>query len=298
MERGSLPPVPPPVVADSITTALALVYGAPTPGTGSRYADADAAHEARVLSAPVVSEALATGGVGESVLGAALSSRSLTGFADPRAAGYLAPLARSRLLGVPLQAVLSRLGAEEVPRFIRAVETASGDGASYVALREALGVALTAGGDTTLRDAMRLAAKRDPLARDYARGFEVPRELARPAILASLSRANLTRPALVQAYLETLSEVPDLDVAARAGLREAEDISRMARGVLKAGGVHSRRGLEGITNLDGLLREDRRLSPTATEPVVIAAAFMVCIEHGPEALGRRLRPASPGNRGR
>jgi triphosphoribosyl-dephospho-CoA synthase len=159
-------------------------------------------------------------------------------------------------------------------------------------------VALGAGKDATLRDAMRFSASRDALAREYARDFEVTCELARPALLSALSRADSVRGALVQAYLEVLSEVPDLDVAGRAGRTEAEDVSRMARGVLKAGGVHSRRGLEGIANLDGLLRADPRLSPTASEPPVIAAAFLVALEYGPEALSHRLRPATGVNRGR
>jgi triphosphoribosyl-dephospho-CoA synthase len=145
---------------------------------------------------------------------------------------------------------------------------------------------------------MRFASARDPLAREYARGFEVTRELARPALLAALSRADSVRGALVQAYLEVLSEVPDLEVAQRAGGREAEDVSRMANGVLKAGGVHSRRGLEGIANLDGLLRADPRLAPSATEPPVIAATFIVALEYGPGSLSGRLRPATGYNRGR
>src|SRR3712207_8608290 len=70
----------------------------------------------------------------------------------------------------------------------------------------------------------------------------------------------------------------------------------MANGVLKAGGVHSRRGLEGIANLDGLLRADPRLAPLATEPPVIAATFLVALEYGPGSLSGRLRPATGYNR--
>jgi triphosphoribosyl-dephospho-CoA synthase len=145
---------------------------------------------------------------------------------------------------------------------------------------------------------MRFSASRDALAREYARDFEVTRELAKPALLSALSRADSVRGALVQTYLEVLAEVPDLDVARRGGPGEAEDVSRMTRGVLKAGGVHSRRGLEGIANLDGLLRADTRLSPTASEAPVVAAAFLVALEYGPDALSHRLRPATGVNRGR
>jgi triphosphoribosyl-dephospho-CoA synthase len=232
--------------------------------------------------------------VGETVFGASRAAMDLAGFADARASAYLAPLARAALLGEPVGRVLARLDHHDIAPFVRALELAGQDAPLAGALRYAIG----AGPEATLRDAMRFAAGRDALAREYARGFEVTRELARPALLSALSRADSIRGVLVQAYLEVLAEVPDLDVAARAGRGEAEDVARMATGVLKAGGVHSRRGLEGIANLDGLLRADGRLAPTATEPPVIAAAFLVALEYGPDALNHRLRPATGTDRSR
>jgi len=297
MEQPSRTPVPEANVAACAVTALTLVYSAPTPGVGSRYVDGPVAHESRMLSVGPAGEALAGSGrrgVGESVLETTLASLALAGFADPRAAGYLAPFARAALLGETSGGVLARLGHEDLSPFGRALEAVGEGGPLAGALRVARG----AGKDATLRDAMRFASARDPLAREYARGFEVTRELARPALLTALSRADSVRGALVQAYLEILSEVPDLEVAQRAGGREAEDVSRMAHGVLKAGGVHSRRGLEGIANLDGLLRADPRLAPSATELPVIAATFLVALEYGPGSLSGRLRPATGYNRGR
>ena len=297
MEQRSRAPVPETLVAACVATALTLVYSAPTPGVGSRYVDGRVAHESRMLSVMPARETLAGSGrrgVGETVLETTLASLPLAGFADPRAAAYLAPFSRAALLGESPGRVLARLGHEDLAPFARAFEAAGDRGPVAGALRVALG----AGKDATLRDAMRFAAARDSLAREYARGFEVTRELARPALLAALSRADSVRGALVQAYLEVLSEVPDLDVAGRAGSREAEDVSRMAHGVNKAGGVHSRRGLEGIANLDGILRADPRLEPSATEPPIIAAAFLVALEYDPGSLNSRVRPATGYNRGR
>jgi triphosphoribosyl-dephospho-CoA synthase len=297
MEQRSRVPVPEALVAACVATALTLVYSAPTPGVGSRYVDGRVAHESRMLSVMPARETLAGSGrrgVGETVLETTLASLPLAGFADPRAAAYLAPFSRAALLGESPGRVLARLGHEDLAPFARAFEAAGDRGPVAGALRVALG----AGKDATLRDAMRFAAARDSLAREYARGFEVTRELARPALLAALSRADSVRGALVQAYLEVLSEVPDLDVAGRAGSREAEDVSRMAHGVIKAGGVHSRRGLEGIANLDGILRADPRLAPSATEPPIIAAAFLVALEYDPGSLNSRVRPATGYNRGR
>jgi triphosphoribosyl-dephospho-CoA synthase len=297
MEGPSAQSVPEGLVAACAATTLTLVYSAPTPGAGSRYVDGRIPHESRVLSAIPVRDALAGAGrrgTGETVLEATLSSLALAGFADPRAAGYLAPLARAALRGERSARVLATLSHGDIAPFARALEVAGDEGPLAGALRVALG----AGQDATLRDAMRFSASRDALAREYARDFEVTRELAKPALLSALSRADSVRGALVQTYLEVLAEVPDLDVARRGGPGEAEDVSRMTRGVLKAGGVHSRRGLEGIANLDGLLRADTRLSPTASEAPVVAAAFLVALEYGPDALSHRLRPATGVNRGR
>ncbi len=283
-------------VASAATSALLLGYSAPMPGTGSRYSDGAVAHETRLLGAPALAGVLSGAGersVGETVFEAVSSSRAVAGRADLRAAGYLAPLARAALLGEGLGRVLAGLSHGEVRIFARAVEAA---GLEHVGgpLHRALEVAAGAGRDATLRDAMRFAASGSPadaMAREYARNFEVTLTLARPALETALARVEATRPALVQAYLEVLSEVVDLDVERRAGRKEAEEISRMAAGVLKAGGANSRRGLQAIFNLDGILRQDARLEPSATESPVVAAAFLLALEHGHPYLNGRVRPA-------
>lgn len=288
--QESMARMPEEAVTAGIVAALTLAYSAPTPGSGSRYSDGQVAHETRMLTVMPLAESLgdsASQSVGETVLEAVTTSRSFAGFADLRSAGYLAPLARSALRGEPLRLVLRKLGHEDLLLFARAAGAAGTRGP----LEGAIQVALGAGDETTLREVMRFVSARDPMAREYARNFEITTQLARPALISALSRAESTRAALVHCYLEVLSEVPDLDVTGRAGQREAEDVSRMAKGVLKSGSVFSRRGLQAITNLDGALRADSRLSPTATEPAVTAAAFLVTLEHGPESLNYRVRPA-------
>ncbi|CAA9430783.1 MAG: Triphosphoribosyl-dephospho-CoA synthetase [uncultured Rubrobacteraceae bacterium] len=305
------PRVSPAKVASAAASALFLGYSAPMPGAGSRYSDGIVAHETRLLGVPALAAAVSESAerpVGGTVLEAVLGSLSVAGYADSRAAGYLAPLALAALLGERLGKVLAGLSHADIRLFARALEASdsgrSGEprprvyasGARSGTLAGALDVAAGAGRDATLRDAMRFAATGDPgdpMAREYAKGFEITQGLARPALFNALARVEATRPALVQAYLEVLAEVPDLDAASRAGREEAEEVSRMARGVLKAGGVYSRRGLQAITNLDGLLRSDPRLVPSATEPPVIAAAFLLALEHGSGFLGSRVRPA-PG----
>jgi len=303
------PRVSPTEVASAAASALFLGYSAPMPGTGSRYLDGTVAHETRLLGVPALAAAAsgaAEHAVGETVLEAILGSLSVARHADLRAAGYLTPLARAALLGERLGKILARLSHEDIRPFARALEAAGSgrpgepraraypSGRRAGTLAGALDFAAGAGRDATLWDAMRFAAAGDPgdpMAREYAKNFEVTNGLARPALSNALTRVEATRPALVQAYLEVLAEVPDLDAARRAGLGEAEEVSRMAHGVLKVGGVYSRRGLQAITNLDGLLRSDPRLEPSATEPPVVAATFLLALEHGAGYLGGRVRPA-------
>ena len=294
------PAAAPQEVAVAAASALALGYSAPMPGNDSRYSDGTVAHETRLLSVPALAAAASKAAelaVGETVLESVLASASVTGgYTDFRTAGYIAPLARAALLGERLGRVLAGLSHADARSFARALEAAGGRTQNHLrgTLYGAINVALGAGRDATLRDAMRFAAGNpgDPLAREYAKGFEVTRELARPALMGALARVEATRPALVQAYIEVLAEVPDLDVAGRAGQREAEDVSRMAHGVLKAGGVYSRRGLQAVSNLDGLLRSDARLKPSASEPPIIAAAFLLALEYGPGYLNGRVRPVA------
>jgi triphosphoribosyl-dephospho-CoA synthase len=294
-----IPQATPREVANAAASALILGYSAPMPGSDSRYSDVTAAHEARLLAVPALAAAFSgatTSPVGETVLEAVSGSLSVAGYADLRAVGYLAPLARAALLGERLGEILGGLSHTDALLFTRALQ-ATGPKSFDQRLGRALDYALSAGREATLRDAMRFAAAGtpgEPLAREYAQGYEVTRELARPALLNALMRVEATRPAFVQAYLEVLSEVPDLDVAQRAGRREAEEASRMANGVLKSGGVYSRRGLQAIANLDGLLRSDGRLVPTATETPVVAAAFLLALEQGDGFLNHRVRPAARG----
>ena len=297
-ERVELPKgLPPGQIAAAASSALTLGYGAPMPGADSRYSDGSVAHETRLLGIPAYAATLAgaeSRSVGETVLEAVLGARAVSGYADLRAVGYLAPLARAALLGERVGKVLAGLTHPDVRYFGRALEEAGPEHLGGT-LHGALGVALGAGRDATLRDAMRFAASANPpdaMAREYAHAFEVTRTLARPALETALARVEATRPALVQSYLEVLSEVPDGDVERRAGRREAEDVSRMAGGVIKAGGTGSRRGLQSVANLDGLLRQDARLKPSATETLIVAAAFLCGLDYGPAYLNGRVRPAS------
>src|SRR5215218_8867217 len=196
-----IPQATPREVANAAASALILGYSAPMPGSDSRYSDVTAAHEARLLGVPALAAALSgatTSPVGETVLEAVSGSLSVAGYADLRAVGYLAPLARAALLGERLGEILGGLSHTDALLFIRALQ-ATGPKSFDQRLGRALDHALSAGQEATLRDAMRFAAAGtpgEPLAREYAQSYEITRELARPALLKALIRAGVPGGAL------------------------------------------------------------------------------------------------------
>src|ERR671921_224537 len=116
-------------VADAVASALFLGYSAPMPGGDSRYSDVTAAHEARLLGVPALAASLsgaAASPVGQTVFEAVSGSVSVARYADLRAAGYLAPLARAALLGERLGRTLGGLSNEDAHRFARAGRRHSG----------------------------------------------------------------------------------------------------------------------------------------------------------------------------
>ena len=135
--------------------------------------------------------------------------------------------------------------------------------------------------DVTLLDAMRLAAGRDGVAREYATAFEVTFEVGAPALERARRDGLPWSDAIVETFLTLLAETPDTHVARRSGAARAMDISRCARAVLDAGGVRSAAGWEAIDTLDrGLRAPGNAANPGTTADLTAAAIFVVLLGGG------------------
>ena len=75
----------------------------------------------------------------------------------------------------------------------------------------------------TLLDAMRLAAARDGIAREYNTGFEVTFETGAPALLRARGEGLAWGDAVVETFLTLLARTPDTHVVRRSGLDEGRD---------------------------------------------------------------------------
>ena len=131
----------------------------------------------------------------------------------------------------------------------------------------------------TLRHAMRLAAGRDTVAREYVQGFAVTFNLALVGLRAAIRRGLGLLDAIAQAHLELMARVPDTLIARKAGAAAALAVARRARVVVRAGGLRTRKGLAAARRLDAdLRRRGNQLNPGTSADLIAAALFVWLLE--------------------
>src|ERR1700733_15215195 len=166
--------------------------------------------------------------------------------------------------GVPLPSgvhrVLAQTNIEDARCVYRAIRLANPGGLGEVDDQD-LAVEPTVG----LVDAMRLAADRDLVARQYATGFADLFDLALPALRKELAAGRGLEPAIIGAYLATLAARPDTLIARKRGREVAEEASRRSAEAIASGD---------LDGLDAWLRaEGHARNPGATADLVAAALF-------------------------
>lgn len=130
----------------------------------------------------------------------------------------------------------------------------------------------------TLTDAMRLAADRDLVARQYAESFADAFWLAERLDLTALSDAGKTPhwdATVIAGFVQMLARRPDTLIARKCGIDVAADASRRAEAV--AGNVRTGQPLDRrlLTEFDAWLRADgHRRNPGATADLTAAALFL------------------------
>jgi triphosphoribosyl-dephospho-CoA synthase len=126
----------------------------------------------------------------------------------------------------------------------------------------------------TLREAMRLSARRDAVAAEYVRGFAVTFDLALARLRRALRRLSLLD-AIAQAHLELMAQVPDTLIVRKAGPAAADAVATRASAVVRAGGVGTPQGRAAARRLDrDLRRQGNRLNPGTSADLIAAALFV------------------------
>ena len=140
----------------------------------------------------------------------------------------------------------------------------------------------------TLLAAMRLAADRDGIAREYATAFETTFEVGASTLRQARCAGLDWNDAIVETFLTLLAARPDTHIARRGGAQLADDVSRRASTVLTAGGVRSDEGRRAIALMDEAMRDARHTAnPGTTADLTAAAIFVELLNGGWDSHGSR-----------
>lgn len=218
-------------------------------------------------------------GVGARILGATRASWEAVGLnanlgivllCAPLAAAAGRPEAGGRDLREAVADVLARLDAQDAQDTFAAIALATPGG-----LGDAAGQDVRSPPTVGLVEAMRLAADRDLVARQYADGFREIFEIGLPALTApdTAAQAPGTGPALA-AYLAFASVFPDSHLQRKYGLEVAETVRRqmadLAGDLARTQDPDARLAL--ALRLDAALKRDGR-NPGTSADLTVASLF-------------------------
>lgn len=132
----------------------------------------------------------------------------------------------------------------------------------------------------TLLEAMRLAADRDMVSRQYANGFADVFDFGVPAFVNAFTKFGCVEAAIIDSQLRWLATYPDSLIARKNGPAVAEDVQKRAADVLRLGGIATPEGRAAGVALDKHLRSDgNKLNPGTTADLITACLFVALREN-------------------
>jgi triphosphoribosyl-dephospho-CoA synthase len=127
----------------------------------------------------------------------------------------------------------------------------------------------------SLLHAMRLAADRDSIAKQYATDFADVFDLVVPELQSGLACGWSLSDVVIRTHLRTMCELPDTLIARKCGPAKAGEVAAWAGQVLDAGRPGDAAYHEALADLDFELRSDgHRLNPGTTADLIAAGLFV------------------------
>lgn len=131
-----------------------------------------------------------------------------------------------------------------------------------------------------LIEAMRLAADRDLVARQYANEFADVFDFGVPTLLTAFERFGCIEAAVIDTQLRWLAQYPDSLIQRKNGPSMAIEVQQQARRVLSLGGIQTPEGRAEALQLDRHLRSNgHRLNPGTTADLITACLFVALREN-------------------
>lgn len=276
---------PPLSIGQCATLACLWEVIAPKPGNVHRGADfddltfADFAVSA-VAIAPAMQAAADGLSVGQAVLQAVRATRLLvrtnSNLGIVLLLAPLAAVARGSTLTEGIAGVLQRLTPDDARDVYEAIRLAAPGGLGNVDEADVAGAA-----PASLVEAMRLAAERDLVARQYATNYADVLQTVTPLLRAARQRLPTMAEAIVHVHVQLLSRWPDTLIARKCGSATAAQAQAQAVRVLDSGSPGDENYLRALADFDFWLRSDcHRRNPGATADLIAAGLFAMLRDEG------------------
>lgn len=264
------------------TLACLLEVTAPKPGNVHRAADfEDTTLNDFVASAVAIGPAMDQARhVGKAVLDAVRATQTVTrANTNLGIVLLLAPLAVARSQGGVRSAVdrvLHEMSPDDAAAVYEAIRIAS-PGGLRPADKEVSDFDVERTPPTDLRLAMREAADRDMIARQYVNAY---REVFDVVVPDLLDHASLTLPdRIVHCHVQMMSAFPDSLIGRKGGESLANESAARATAVLESGEPGSEDYYRALSDLDFWLRNDgHRRNPGTTADLIAAGLFVLLCE--------------------
>ncbi len=265
--------------------ALATIMEATAPKPGNVYRGADFEDlsypdfvVSATLLAPIFEQAPGVP-LGQTVLAAVkITRRAVATNANLGTILLIAPLAkvpRSAPLAAGVADVLGHLDAQDASDVYQAIRHANAGGLGRVEKADLAGEA-----PPSLIDAMRMAAERDMVARQYVENFATVLNIVVPRLARELETGMELLDAIVRVHVELMCEFPDSLIARRCGLEVAREAAARAGRVLGAGRPGSEDYQRGLADLDFWLRAKGHQRNPGTTADLVAAGLFVALRDG------------------
>jgi triphosphoribosyl-dephospho-CoA synthase len=264
-------------IGQCVTLACLLEATAPKPGNVHRGADFDdLSFTDFAVSAVAIGPALESAkriGVGPAVLQAIQATRALvssnTNLGMVLLLTPLAAVPRGQPLQSGVAAVLSHLKPEDTRCVYEAIRLAAPGGMGQV---DEMDIADTP--PQNLLDAMRAAAERDSIAKQYRDDYADVFRSVLPWLVEGRATGLTLTQSIIHVQVRLLSQLPDSLIARKCGAAVAQQASDFAAGVLRAGNPFDEAYNQALHDFDFWLRSDgHRRNPGATADLLAAGLF-------------------------
>ncbi len=263
-------------VAQCATLACLLEATAPKPGNVHRGADfEDLCFNDFLSSAVAIGPAMEAAreiGVGEAIYRGVRATQDLVGTNTNLGCVLLiAPLAAvdpEKSLVEGISSVLDQLTSEDAEQVYEAIRVASPGGIGKV---DEMDVSTSA--PASLIAAMKLAADRDLVAKQYTNDFNEVLNFVVPSLELGQSRGWSLTTSIIHTHVRLMSEFPDSLITRKCGSAIAQESSRLARHVLDSGEPEANSYQQALSDLDFWLRCDGHKRNPGTSADLIAAGL-------------------------